>query len=443
MSQPTPYTITFSFTDWSTTYPATPQPGVSLDNEFQAIKATTDQIIANIALVQRDDGALRNAIVTPDSLSPATLLLFGASAQWTPRGAWAAGTVYAKSDVVQNDTQTLVCVVAHTASDDIDTDITAGDWLLIFDTAGSTPADGSVTEPKLADGAVSSRAIGFTALDLAGTIRSASGVQAGTGGPSGLMHAKLLTGDVYVTAERGAQDSGIVGYRWLGGTGGFDWTATQASSGNDLAFTNSSGGLALTLRKANTVDSAGQIRSQGASTLVADTGAGVGFYYQSSTGFIDSYDHDALVWTNVKLRGLTTYLSAGGVDVLKATSTGVDITGTMTRGSVDLGWLDLPQNAKATAYTLALADRGKHIYSANTAGQTITIPTNTAVAFPIGSAITIVNDGTNPITLSTTGITLRLAGAASTGNRTLAAHGIATLLKVGTNSWYVSGAGLS
>lgn len=40
----------------------------ALNDEFDAAALTTDQIRANLALIQRDDGALKNGIVTADAL---------------------------------------------------------------------------------------------------------------------------------------------------------------------------------------------------------------------------------------------------------------------------------------------------------------------------------------------------------------------------------------
>ena len=108
-----------------------------------------------------------------------------------------------------------------------------------------------------------------------------------------------------------------------------------------------------------------------------------------------------------------------------------------------IGYLNVPQNSQSSNYTLALTDTGKHVYSTNSGTQTITIPTNASVAFPVGAAITIVNNGTTSITISTTSITLYQAGSTNTGNRTLATKGVATLLKVDTNTWFINGVGIS
>ncbi len=114
-----------------------------------------------------------------------------------------------------------------------------------------------------------------------------------------------------------------------------------------------------------------------------------------------------------------------------------------TVNTFDVGYRNIPQNAQNSSYTLVLGDNGKHIYSANSGAQTITIPTNASVAFPTGTAVTLVNNGTTAITISTTGLTFYWAGTSSTGDRTLATKGVATLLKVATNTWFISGSGLT
>lgn len=107
--------------------------------------------------------------------------------------------------------------------------------------------------------------------------------------------------------------------------------------------------------------------------------------------------------------------------------------------------LGLTQNAQSGNYTLVLTDAGKHVYSANAGAQTVTVPTNAAVAFPLGTAITLVNNGTTAITLTTTSLTVYKAGvsAAWASGGTLAPRGLVTWLKVGTDTWFVSGSGLS
>jgi hypothetical protein len=106
----------------------------------------------------------------------------------------------------------------------------------------------------------------------------------------------------------------------------------------------------------------------------------------------------------------------------------------------------MPQNSQSAAYTLVLADAGKHILhpSADTTARIFTIPANSSVAFPIGTMVTFINQNSGGvITLSITTDTLRLAGTGTTGNRTLAANGVATAIKLTSTEWIVSGTGLT
>ena len=91
-------------------------------------------------------------------------------------------------------------------------------------------------------------------------------------------------------------------------------------------------------------------------------------------------------------------------------------------------------------YTLVLADARKHIRkSSGGSGETITIPANSSVAFPVGTAIPIVNQGGGNLTIAITSDTLTLESDGATGSRVLADDGIATILKVTSTHWMISG----
>ena len=98
----------------------------------------------------------------------------------------------------------------------------------------------------------------------------------------------------------------------------------------------------------------------------------------------------------------------------------------------------IPQNAQTSAYVLTLADDGKHI-SITTGG--VTVPED---IFAIGDNITIFNNSASNQTITQgTGATLRAGGSTATGNRTLAAYGVATILCVGADVFVVTGTGLT
>ena len=67
MGQPPTYTRQYNFNDFATTSPSTPLPGDKVDAELNAAKLTLDELNANIAKIQRDDGKLGNTVVHKDA----------------------------------------------------------------------------------------------------------------------------------------------------------------------------------------------------------------------------------------------------------------------------------------------------------------------------------------------------------------------------------------
>jgi hypothetical protein len=439
MSQPPSYSRQANFTDFAAANPGSPAAGTSLDAEFNALLATVTGLLANIVLIQRDDGKLVNGSVTIDTLAPAVIAMLGASSKWALKGAWVTATAYAQSDVVTQGTGTYACAVAHTAGT-FATDKAAGKWTLLFDSAGSTPADGSVTTAKLVDGAVTLAKLAISALDLTGTIRAQGGLAAGTAAVGELLAAKRSSGDAIAKVDRATAAQGIVGYRLGGGTGGIDWYMRQQASSNMLELYD---GTAIRVSFSGGVtDFAGRVRATDDATPAS--GAGFGLRWAASSGYLDSYDHTASAWRDAYMRGAVVFTIAGGVSVAEARSTGVNFPVNVQVAGLDIGYRDIPQNAQDGAYSLALVDRGKHIYSQNSSGQTITIPASATVAFGIGATILFCNRGANPITLSPAGgVTLRQAGTTNTGTRTIAVNGVASIMKTGADEWFISGAGVS
>lgn len=105
---------------------------------------------------------------------------------------------------------------------------------------------------------------------------------------------------------------------------------------------------------------------------------------------------------------------------------------------------NLPITSKSAAYTVVLADANTAIYhpSSDNNARTFTIDSNANVAYPVGTALTFINE-INTVTIAITSDTLTLQGPGSTGSRTLAANGMATAIKVTSTKWVISGAGLS
>ena len=126
MAQPTTYNRNYNFTDYQAENPSDPLPADRIDAEFNLVKQTLDETLANLALLQRDDTELANATVGRDQLK--TELLLGVS-EPTP---WLTATAYAVGDTVFNGSGFYLCETAHT-SGTFATDLSAGKWTLLAD----------------------------------------------------------------------------------------------------------------------------------------------------------------------------------------------------------------------------------------------------------------------------------------------------------------------
>ena len=136
---------------------------------------------------------------------------------------------------------------------------------------------------------------------------------------------------------------------------------------------------------------------------------------------------------------------AGGTSSYAVTLTPATLSASRTvtlpdgGGNYTLGYINAPQS---TNTTVAASDSGKHIYITGGSTATLTVNTNATTPIDIGTTILVVNNNSGNLTISGAGVTFQLANGA-TGNRTVATKGMATLLKVDTDTWYVSGAGVT
>lgn len=259
----------------------------------------------------------------------------------------------------------------------------------------------AVTFPRFnADNTVS-------ALDAA-TFRSAIG--AGTSSTSGTVTSVSGTGTV----------------------NGLTLTGTVTSSGS-LTLGGTLSGVSLTSAVTGTLPIA---NGGTGATTAANALTALGAYpatnpngYTSNTGTV----------TSVSGTGSTNGLSISGT---VTTSGSITLSGSVTSvatgatiDGVTIGFRSIPRST--TSGTATTGDVGKVI--AVSAG--ITIPNAT---FAAGDAVSIYNDSASSVTITQgTSLTLRQAGTTNTGNRTLAARGMATIWFNSSSEAIISGAGVS
>ena len=107
-----------------------------------------------------------------------------------------------------------------------------------------------------------------------------------------------------------------------------------------------------------------------------------------------------------------------------------DQTGTVALQEVEF-------NTQTVNYILDLTDANKLIEMNVGSANTLTIPTNIVAPFPIGTQILIAQYGAGQTTITPAGtVTLRSSGGKT---KTAAQYAMATLVKRGTNEWYLAG----
>jgi hypothetical protein len=248
------------------------------------------------------------------------------------------------------------------------------------------------------------------------------------------------------TSEVGPGDLTFIQEGSLAGT---QWAETAVGTGtpgdyiiigtDSMTFGQFSGASAYTAGTGISIAS-NVITNTGVTSIVAGTGISISggtgsvTVTSTSTGFTSTDDNT----TNATY--YPALVTTAGGSTVKTASTQISFnpsTATLTVGGNAVGYLTVPQNTQGS-YTLVLADSGKHIFTSS-GGAAWVIPANSSVAFPIGTAVTFVNQSATPCTVAITSDTLYLAGAGTTGTRTVGTYGIATAMKTSATTWIISG----
>ena len=138
-----------------------------------------------------------------------------------------------------------------------------------------------------------------------------------------------------------------------------------------------------------------------------------------------------------------TITSTGTIAIDTATTVDVSTAQTLTNKTLTAPVINLALNAQTgTTYTFGLTDNGKLITASNAGAQTYSIPTNGTTAFPTGTQINIIRIGAGAVTIqaaSSGTTTVASTGAVATAPTLRAQYSVATLIKAGTDLWYVTG----
>jgi hypothetical protein len=120
-------------------------------------------------------------------------------------------------------------------------------------------------------------------------------------------------------------------------------------------------------------------------------------------------------------------------------------TNATVRAWTEVGYRSLPvTNTRAAAYSITTTDTGKILlHNGDSTSRTLTVPGNMS----IGTRFILINaNSAGAIVVTPTGDHIMLAGNSTinpAGNRTLAANAVAILYKITSNTWYISGSGIT
>lgn len=124
---------------------------------------------------------------------------------------------------------------------------------------------------------------------------------------------------------------------------------------------------------------------------------------------------------------------------LSYTGTGSDVWTDIGGGGPDPTKADknLTINTQSTSYTLALSDAGGMVRMNVASANTLTVPPNSSVAFPIGTQIVCKQVGAGQTTIvAGSGVTINVFGNTT---KSAGQHASWSLIKVGTNEWALDG----
>lgn len=189
------------------------------------------------------------------------------------------------------------------------------------------------------------------------------------------------------------------------------------------------------------------VLAEGMFTYLLDTNA---FQYYDGAAFVDVSNPGDITGVTAGT-GLSGGGSSGAVTLAIDTATTADLTTaqtltnkTLTSPTINDPKLNLSINANtSTTYTFVLADNGKLVTSNNASAQTLSIPTNVSVAYPVGTQINvawITGAGQPTIQAVTSGTTTVLStGTTSTAPKLRVVNSVASCVKIATDIWLVTG----
>lgn len=268
------------------------------------------------------------------------------------------------------------------------------------------------------------------------------------------LESPALTGNPTAATQNNADNSTRIATTAFVKNQSYLTTTTAASTYAPLASPIFTGTVRLPLTTAGVVTTTSNgtigsigvlpIANGGTNSSATPTQGGVGYgtgtahaYTSAGTSgqFLQSTGTGAPVWANV----VSSVYQASAPSTPQTGALWTDSDNDVLyvyNGSTWHSPMGVERNPQAASYTLVLADRSKLVEISNASANTLTVPPNSSVAFPIGTQIIVLQTGAGQTTLTPgSGVTIN----GTPGLKLRAQWSSATLIKRATDTWVAIG----